>query len=87
MTESIVLFVQSLVVLGWVYITGLCFVLGMRWVENAGGALEAFVKFVCMVATLMVLWLFALKPTLQTVYTYLSNDNTIECVKSSKGIR
>lgn len=81
MGESGVLFAQSLVVLGWVYLTGLCFVLGMRWVENAGGDLEAFVKFVCMVATLMVLWLFALKPTLQTVHVYLSSDETIECVK------
>ena len=81
MGESGILFAQSLVVLGWVYLTGLCFVLGMRWVENAGGDLEAFVKFVCMGATLVVLWLFALKPTLQTVHVYLSDDKTVECVK------
>ena len=81
MGESGILFAQSLVVLGWVYLTGLCFVLGMRWVENAGGDLEAFVKFICMAATLVVLWLFALKPTLQTVHVYLSDDKTVECVK------
>ena len=81
MGESGILFAQSLVVLGWVYITGLCLVLGMRWVDNARGDLEAFVKFICMVATLMVLWGFSLKPTLQTVYAYLSPNKNIECVK------
>lgn len=87
MGESGVLFAQSLVVLGWVYLTGLCLVLCVRWVGNSRDDFEGFVKFVCMGATLMVLWLFALNPTLQTVHTYLSNDNTIKCVKSSKGIR
>lgn len=81
MGESGILFAQSLVVLGWVYITGLCLVLGMRWVENARDYLEAFVKSICIVATLMVLWGFALEPALQTVYAYLSDDKTVECVK------
>ena len=79
MGESGILFAQSLVVLGWVYITGLCLVLGMRWVENDRGYLEAFVKSICIVATLMVLWGFALKPALQTVYAHLSDDKTVEC--------
>ena len=81
MGEYGILFAQSLVVLGWVYLTGACLVLGMRWVENARDYLEAFVKFIYMVATLMVLWGFALKPALQTVYAHLSDDKTVECVK------
>ena len=81
MTESIVLFAQSIVVLGWVYLTGLCLVLCVRWVCNSRDDFEGFVKFVCMGVTLMVLWLFALKPTLQTVHVYLSSDKTVECVK------
>ena len=81
MTESIVLFAQSLVVLGWVYLTGLCLVLCVRWVGNSRGNFEGVVKLICMVATLMVLWGFALKPALQTVYAHLSDDKTVECVK------
>ena len=81
MTESIVLFAQSLVVLGWVYLTMACLVLGMRWADNSRGNFEGVVKCICMVATLMVLWLFALKPALQTVYAHLSDDKTVECVK------
>lgn len=81
MGESGILFAQSLVVLGWVYITGLCLVLGMRLVENARDDLEAFVKSICIVVALVVLWGFSLKPALQTVYTYLSPNKNIECVK------
>lgn len=79
MGESGILFAQSLVVLGWVYITGACLVLGMRWADNSRGNFEGVVKFTCMVASLIVLWLFALKPALQTVYAYLSVDKTVEC--------
>ena len=79
MGESGILFAQSLVVLGWVYLTGACLVLGMRWADNSRGNFEGVVKFICMVATLMVLWGFALKPALQTVYAHLSDDKTVEC--------
>ena len=79
MPETTILFAQSLVVLGWVYITGLCLVLGMRWADNSRGNFEGVVKLICMVATLMVLWGFALKPALQTVYAHLSDDKTVEC--------
>ena len=81
MSEYRVLFAQSIVVLGWVYITGLCLVLGMRLVENARDDLEAFVKSICIVAALIVLWGFTLKPALQTVYAHLSPNKNIECVK------
>ena len=81
MGEYGILFAQSLVVLGWVYLTGACLVLGMRWADNSRGNFEGVVKFICMVATLMVLWGFALKPALQTVYAHLSDYKTVECVK------
>ena len=87
MGESGILFAQSLVVLGWVYITGLCLVLGMRLADNSREIFEGVVKFICMVATLMVLWGFALKPALQTVYAHLSEDKTVECVKVKKGMQ
>ena len=87
MSETTILFAQSLVVLGWVYITGLCLVVGMRWADNSRGDFDSVVKFICMVATLMVLWGFALNPALQTVYAYLSDDKTVECVKASKGMQ
>ena len=81
MGEYGILFAQSLVVLGWVYLTGACLVLGMWWADNSRGNFEGIVKLICMVATLMVLWGFALKPALQTVYAHLSDDKTVECVK------
>ena len=87
MGESGVLFAQSLVVLGWVYRTGACLVLGMRWADNSRGNFEGVVKLICIVATLMVLWGFALKPAMQTVYAHLSDDKTVECVKVKKGMQ
>ena len=81
MDEYWILFAQSLVILVWVYFTGTCLVLGMWWVDKSRGNFEGVVKFTCMVATLMVLWGFALKPALQTVYAYLSDGKTVECVK------
>ena len=70
MGEPGILFTQSLVVLGWVYLTGACLVLGMRWADNSREIFEGVVKFICIVVTLIVLWGFALKPALQTVYAH-----------------
>ena len=66
---------------GWVYLTGACLVLGMRMADNSRGNFECVAKFTCMVATLMVLWGFALKPAMQTVYAHLADNKTVECVK------
>lgn len=84
MGESVVLFMQSLVVLVWIYATAITIVLGTRWMENSSGEQEGVMKVICAICTLFVLWYFALPHILLVVQGYLSGGESVECVKMAK---
>ena len=73
MTESIVLFAQSVVVLAFVYFTAILVgaVIYFFLLRKEGYLVIA--SFLCMLATCIVLWRFALPAALEGVYRDLTS--------------
>lgn len=75
MTESIVLFAQSIVVLTFVYLTAILTVAEVYFLDKRKGGYWTVASIVCALATFIVLWYFALPVALEGVYYYLTSTS------------
>lgn len=60
MTESIVLFAQSIVILTFVYLTTIFIGAEVYFLDKRKGGYWTVASLICMFVTLIVLWCFAL---------------------------
>ena len=67
MTESIVLFAQSIVVLTFVYLTAILTVAEVYFLDKREDGYWTVASIVCALATFIVLWWFALPVALEGV--------------------
>ena len=75
MTESIVLFAQSVVVLAFVYFTAILVVAVIHFFLLRKEGYFVIASFLCMLATCIVLWRFALPVALEGVYHGLASTS------------
>jgi alanine dehydrogenase len=73
MTESIVLFAQSIVVLTFVYLTAIFIGAEVYFLDKRKGGYWTVASIVCALATFIVLWYFALPVALEGVYRELTS--------------
>ena len=73
MTESIVLFAQSIVVLAFVYLTAIFIGAVVHFILSRKGGYWTVASIVCALATFIVLWRFAIPVSLEGVYYYLTS--------------
>ena len=73
MTESIVLFAQSIVVLVFVYLTAIFVGAVVHFFSLRKEGYLVIASFLCMLATCIVLWWFALPVALEGVYRDLTS--------------
>ena len=83
MTESTVLFAQSVVVLAFVYLTAILTVAAVYFLDKREDGYWTVASIVCMLATCIVLWYFALPVALERVYYYLTSvsQSVYDCKK------
>ena len=77
MTESIVLFAQSVVVLAFVYLTAILTVAEVYFLDKREDGYWTVASIVCALATFFVLWYFALPVALEGVYYYLTSTSQV----------
>ena len=77
MTESIVLFAQSIVVLAFVYLTAILTVAEVYFLDKREDGYLTVASIVCALATFFVLWYFALPVALEGVYYYLTSTSQV----------
>ena len=82
MTESIVLFAQSIVVLAFVYLTAILVGAVVHFISSREQGYWSVASFLCALATCIVLWRFALPVALEGVYHNLTS--TSQSVYDSK---
>ena len=75
MTESIVLFAQSIVVLAFVYLTAIFIGAEVHFLLSRKDGYWTVASIVCALATFIVLWYFALPVALEGVYYYLTSTS------------
>ena len=75
MTESIVLFAQSIVVLAFVYLTAILIGAVIHFFYSREGDYWGNAVLVCGLATFFVLWYFALPVALEGVYHGLASTS------------
>ena len=75
MTESIVLFAQSIVVLAFVYLTAIFIGAEVYFLDKRKGGYWTVASFLCALATCIVLWWFALPVALEEVYHGLTSTS------------
>ena len=75
MTESIVLFAQSIVVLAFVYLTAILTVAAVYFLDKREDGYWTVASIVCALATFIVLWYFALPVALEGVYHGLTSTS------------
>ena len=75
MTESIVLFAQSIVVLAFVYLTAIFIGAEVYFLDKRKGGYWTVASIVCALATFIVLWYFALPVALEGVYHGLTSTS------------
>ena len=75
MTESIVLFAQSIVVLTFVYLTAILVGAVMHLLDKREDGYWTVASIVCALATFFVLWYFALPVALEGVYRGLTSTS------------
>ena len=75
MTESIVLFAQSVVVLAFVYLTAILVGAVVHFISSRKEGYWVIASFLCALATCVVLWYFALPVSLEGVYYYLTSTS------------
>ena len=75
MTESIVLFAQSIVVLTFVYLTVIFIWAEVQFLLSRKDGYWTVASIVCALATCIALWLFALPVALEGVYYYLTSTS------------
>ena len=75
MTESIVLFAQSIVVLTFVYLTAIFIGAEVHFLDKRKDVYWTVASIVCALATFVVLWYFALPVALEGVYYYLTSTS------------
>ena len=73
MTESIVLFAQSIVVLAFVYLTAIFIGAEVYFLLSRKDGYWTVASIVCALVTCIVLWLFALPVALEGVYRELTS--------------
>ena len=73
MTESIVLFAQSIVVLVFVYFTAILVGVVVHFISSRKDGYWVIASFLCALATCIVLWRFALPVSLEWVYRDLTS--------------
>ena len=77
MTESIVLFAQSIVVLVFVYLTAILVGAVVHFLLSRKDGYWTVASIVCALATFIVLWWFALPVALEGVYYYLTSTSQV----------
>ena len=77
MTESIVLFAQSIVVLVFVYFTAILVGAVVHFISSRKEGYWVIASFLCALTTFIVLWWFALPATLEVVYYYLTSTSQV----------
>ena len=77
MTESIVLFAQSIVVLAFVYLTAIFTGAEVYFLDKRKGGYWTVASIVCALATFIVLWYFALPVALEGVYHGLTSTSQV----------
>ena len=75
MTESIVLFAQSIVVLAFVYLTAILVGAVVHFISSREQGYWTIAAFLCALATCIVLWRFALPVALEGVYHGLASTS------------
>ena len=75
MTESIVLFAQSIVVLAFVYLTAILVGAVVHFISSREQGYWTLASFLCALATCIVLWRFALPVALEVVYHGLTSTS------------
>ena len=75
MTESIVLFAQSIVVLAFVYLTAIFIGVEVHFLLSRKDRYWVIASFLCALATFIVLWYFALPVALEGVYHGLTSTS------------
>ena len=88
MTESIVLFAQSIVVLAFVYLTAILIGAVVHFISSRKEGYWTVASIVCALATFIVLWWFALPVALEKVYYYLTStsQSVHDCKQQTNGI-
>ena len=77
MTESIVLFAQSIVVLACVYFTAILVGAVVHFLLSRKDGYWTGASIVCALATFIVLWWFALPVSLERVHYYLTSTSQV----------
>ena len=77
MTESIVLFAQSVVVLTFVYFTAILVGAEVHFLLSRKDRYWTVASIVCVLATCIVLWWFALPVALEGLYYYLTSTSQV----------
>ena len=75
MSETTVLFAQSIIVLAFVYLTAILIGAVIHFFYSREGDYWGNAVFVCGLATFFVLWYFALPVALEGVYYYLTSTS------------
>ena len=75
MTESIVLFAQSIVVLAFVYLTAILIGAVVHFISSRKEGYLVIASFLCALSTCIVLWRFALPVALEGVYHGLTSTS------------
>ena len=77
MTESIVMFAQSIVVLTFVYLTAIFTGAEVYFLDKREDGYWTVASIVCALATFIVLWYFALPVALEGVYYDLTSTSQV----------
>ena len=75
MSETTILFAQSIVVLAFVYLTAILVGAVMHFISSRKEGYWVIASFLCMLATGIVLWRFALPVALEGVYHCLTSTS------------
>ena len=77
MTETTILFAQSVVVLAFVYFTAILVGAVVHFISSRKDGYWVIASFLCMLATCIVLWRFALPAALEGVYHGLTSTSQV----------
>ena len=77
MTESVVLFAQSIVVLIFVYLTAILVGAEVHFISSRKDGYWTVASIVCALTTFIVLWRFALPVALERVHYYLTSTSQV----------
>ena len=75
MTETTILFAQSIVVLAFVYLTAILVGAVVHFISSRKDGYWVIASFLCALATCIVLWRFALPVALEGVYHDLTSTS------------